>query len=526
MKLLNLAKEIVEGCAKIQTAGKVFYNPVQEFNRDISILVLRVFSKYFIEEKKTLRRIKEPTDFGSAQYATDLPEKGTKYENGIKVLEALSATGLRSIRYAKEIPGIQQIIANDISEKAVEDIRRNVENNQVSDIVIPHHDDATMLMYKHRRDERFDVIDLDPYGCPSIFLDSALQSVTDGGLILVTATDMAILAGNSPETCHTKYGSVSLKIKCCHEMAVRILLQCIESHANRYSRYIVPLLSISADFYIRVFVRVYTSAHKCKFTMSKLSNVFHCTGCDSFTLQPLGILKKNDKPNNVKFGLPAVPVVPPKCEHCGGTQHMGGPIWSAPIHSSDFVGKLLENISNDLETFRRIEGVLNVINEELHDCPLYYTIERLSGTLHVETMPMLTMRSAILNAGFRVSYSHMCKTGIKTDAPGKVIWDIMRCWIKSHPVNETRLTGETPVAKILSVQPEKEYNFQAHPLANPDSRKSGLLRFQANPQPFWGPGTRAQAMVGEERMSKSKRNQGKRKRENSEEKEGSGTSEN
>lgn len=73
-------------------------------------------------------------------------------------------------------------------------------------------------MYQHKRDKCFDAIDLDPYGCPSIFLDSAVQSVKDGGMLLVTATDMAVLAGNSPETCYAKYGSVSLKIRCCHEM--------------------------------------------------------------------------------------------------------------------------------------------------------------------------------------------------------------------------------------------------------------------------------------------------------------------
>lgn len=28
-------QEIVEGLAKIQTTGNVFYNPVQEFNRDL-----------------------------------------------------------------------------------------------------------------------------------------------------------------------------------------------------------------------------------------------------------------------------------------------------------------------------------------------------------------------------------------------------------------------------------------------------------------------------------------------------------
>lgn len=71
---------------------------------------------------------------------------------------------------------------------------------------------------------------------------------------------------------------------------------------------------------------------------------------------------------------------------------MGGPIWSAPIHSQDFVEKLLENLSNDLGTFRRIEGILSVVNEELNDSPLYYTIDKLTGTLHAETIPMLTMR--------------------------------------------------------------------------------------------------------------------------------------
>lgn len=133
--------------------------------------------------------------------------------------------------------------------------------------------------------KRFNVIDLDPYGCPNRFLDGAVQSLCDGGLLLVTATDMAVLAGNTPEACFVKYGTVPLKTKCCHEMvnyyvifycnltftfkfkAIRILLRCIEGHANRYGRYIEPLLSISADFYIRVFVKIYTSQLKCKYTL-------------------------------------------------------------------------------------------------------------------------------------------------------------------------------------------------------------------------------------------------------------------
>lgn len=124
--------------------------------------------------------------------------------------------------------------------------------------------------------------------------------------------------------------------------AIRILLQCIESHATRYGRYVVPMLSISADFYIRVFVKVYTGANKCKQTtryetfvfnpyhifkphvydFSKLSMVYHCTGCDNFTLQPLGIMRLNEKNNQIKYGLPGVPSVKDKCEHCNGSHHV------------------------------------------------------------------------------------------------------------------------------------------------------------------------------------------------------------
>lgn len=37
-------------------------------------------------------------------------------------------------------------------------------------------------------------------------------------------------------------------------------------------------------------------------------------------------------------------------------------------------------------------------------------------------------------AGYRVSSSHASALGVKTDAPMSVIWDIMRCWVKDHPV--------------------------------------------------------------------------------------------
>ena len=46
----------------------------------------------------------------------------------------------------------------------------------------------------------------------------------------------------------------------------------------------------------------------------------------------------------------------------------------------------------------------------------------------------------------RVSGSHATPLAIKTDAPNEVLWDILRCWVKDHPVNikvRTKITRFT-----------------------------------------------------------------------------------
>ena len=49
--------------------------------------------------------------------------------------------------------------------------------------------DARVLMLQ--RAGIYDAVDLDPYGTPVQLLDSAVQAVAEGGMLLVTATDMA-----------------------------------------------------------------------------------------------------------------------------------------------------------------------------------------------------------------------------------------------------------------------------------------------------------------------------------------------
>ena len=91
----------------------------------------------------------------------------------------------------------------------------------------------------------YDAVDLDPYGCPSQLLDGAVQAVADGGLLLVTATDMAVLCGNNAEACWGKYGSYPLHKPYCHEQALRILPACIEVRGETWSNWVQCCASLT-----------------------------------------------------------------------------------------------------------------------------------------------------------------------------------------------------------------------------------------------------------------------------------------
>jgi len=321
---------------------------------------------------------------------------------------------------------------------------------------------------------------------------------------------MGVLCGNHSEACFGKYGSMSLKAKFCHEMALRLLLFSLESHANRYKRYIKPLLSISVDFYVRVFVQVFTSASEVKRSASKHSLVFLCTGCGSFHFQPMG--RRIEEGLSKKYPPAMGPPVGPLCDQCGGKFHIGGPIWNEPIYDAEFIEKLLKSVEEQpglLRTSERIIGLLSVIQEELEDCPLYYSVDHLCGVLHCNTPSLVQIRSAVIEAGYRASSSHACKQALKTDAPHNVVWDIMRCWEKLHPVK--RKNVNSPGTAILSKEPVIQVSFEVKSGANPASRQKKLLRYQENPEANWGPKPRAKRKKDSETVEeKRQRLQGRR----------------
>lgn len=102
---------------------------MQEFNRDISICVLNTFLSIYKDEQAT-KQVRRNN-------------RNEKPQKKIRILEALAATGLRSIRYAKEVEGLDEIVANDLMREAVEMIEKNVKANGVEGKVVTSHADAT-----------------------------------------------------------------------------------------------------------------------------------------------------------------------------------------------------------------------------------------------------------------------------------------------------------------------------------------------------------------------------------------------
>ncbi|CCH62431.1 hypothetical protein TBLA_0H01440 [Henningerozyma blattae CBS 6284] len=453
---------IKEGRAEILFPKEetVFYNPIQQFNRDLSVTCIKAWNNLYGPKAKNNRKTVIKPSHKRANEDSDSDDqtsiKHRKLEDGsvqvetfvhrkpyLKILEALSATGLRAIRYAKEIPNVKEIVANDLLPEAVESIRRNAQYNNVLDIVKPNQDDANVLMYRNKaQNKKYHIIDLDPYGTVTPFVDAAFQNIEDDGLMLVTCTDLSVLAGNGyPEKCFALYGGVNMiSHEATHESALRLVLNLLGQTAAKYKKSIEPLLSLSIDFYVRVFIKVKTSPIKVKDLQSNTMITYHCSNCGSFANQPLGrksekVGKKSSKPY-VKFAPASGPPVNEKCQFCDGTFHLAGPMYAGSLHNDEFVKEVLrinkEEHSKKKEfegvygTTKRIEGMVTLAAQELKDAPFYFSPNNVSSIIKLQVPPLKRIVAGLGSLGYQSSLSHAKHSCLKTNAPWEAIWYVMR----------------------------------------------------------------------------------------------------
>lgn len=514
---------VKEGKAEIlfPKAETVFYNPVQEFNRDLSVCCIKAWDNLYGGQTKSGRKSKtnskkrsntgEDDSTGEKRRRLDDKSAERNIPSYMRILEALSATGLRAIRYAHEIPHVKEIVANDLLPEAIESIKRNVQFNGVENIVKPNLDDANVLMYRNKSENvKYHVIDLDPYGTVTPFVDAALQSIEENGLMLVTCTDLSVLAGNGyPEKCFALYGGVNMvSHEATHESALRLVLNLLSQSAAKYKKTVEPLLCLSIDFYVRVFVKVKTSPIEVKNLQSKTMTTYHCSQCGSYHNQPLGRATErlnNKQKKSIKYSVAQGPPVDSKCKFCGGTYHLAGPMYGAPLHNQEFIDEVLrinreEHTDDTYGTRKRIEGMLTLAKSEIVNAPFYFSPNHISSILKLQVPPLKRVVAGLGSLGYDCSLTHAQPSSLKTNAPWEAIWYVMKQCEERKDLE--KMNQNSTGYKILSTEDRwlsdenreafKKLSFEPNEQSGhvEKLRKLKIVRYQENPSKNWGPKAR------------------------------------
>lgn len=203
---------------------EVFYNPVMEFNRSVSVAVVNS-----INNKK------------------------------MQIADTLCASGVRGIRFIKELPEskIEKIYFNDNNKKAIINLKDNLKLNKInfsktnkkSKVSISNNDAVKFMI----NECGFDYIDIDPFGSPVKFLDASVSRLAREGILAVTATDTGALSGSFPEACQRKYWAIPLCNELMHEIGLRILIRRVQLAGSVYDKALIPILSYSKEHYMRAF---------------------------------------------------------------------------------------------------------------------------------------------------------------------------------------------------------------------------------------------------------------------------------
>ncbi|USS40681.1 tRNA (guanine(10)-N(2))-dimethyltransferase [Thermococcus aggregans] len=341
----------------------VFYNPAMALNRDLSVLLLKV----------------------------------TKAK---RVLDALSATGIRGIRYALETEA-EEIWLNDISPEAfkliIENLKLNFNENPEVDgksavlkgekLLVATNKDANLLMNEKFR--YFDFVDLDPFGSPMEFLDSSLRSVKRNGILALTATDTAPLCGTYPKACMRKYIAMPIRGELCHESGLRVLIGTAVRYAAKYDLGIEVLFAYYKDHYFRAFLRLKDGAKEGDRALRNLGYLYFDSKTGKFEVE--------------KEFLPS-------------RANAFGPMWLGPLKNQEIVEKMNKEDKAELAEKKKVAKFLDVVVNEL-DVPFFYDIHALARRNSLEVRRLSDIAALLQENGYHVSRTHFSPTAIKTDAP-------------------------------------------------------------------------------------------------------------
>ncbi len=322
--------EVKEGCARIYVPdlsryvdpahAPVFYNPNMILNRTLSTLCIEAYRRF-------------------------------TGKDSLSICEPLSGTGVRGIRYALEVSNVSKVVINDVDEKAYKLMLMNVELNNVKDVVKVFNDDASILMLKLARNEKFDIVDIDPFGSPIPFIRAAFKLIGNEGMLCVTATDLAVLMGTYMDKCLRRYHAKPLRITFSRELGLRILIGSIARIGLEQDIGIRPLMAYWEKHYYRLYLLVEKDVASAKETLQNLGYAIYRRDGERWLI--------NSYPH-IEIRLSNLKV--------------SGPLWIGKLCDVDFmrslkhVTKLRDQVLNG-----SLKKLLNLLFEEATATPLYYT---------------------------------------------------------------------------------------------------------------------------------------------------------
>jgi tRNA (guanine26-N2/guanine27-N2)-dimethyltransferase len=357
----------------------VFYNPVMELNRDISVLA-------FQAHQRTVNR-------------------------EISICEPLTGSGIRGVRFAAEIHSVKKVVISDISERAVKLAKYNARLNGLQDRVTVQHKDANCLLSCHGAPrKRFDIVDVDPFGSPVPYLDSAIRALRNNGLLAVTATDLAPLCGVHSKACVRKYGGKPLRTEYCHELAVRLLAGCIATVAAKHAIGIRVVFSHCTDHYVRVYVAIGYGAKKADGSVKNLGYMLHCFNCFH--------RETTRSPFDQRIE---------KCPECGSKMDSAGPLWLERIFDKRFCELMAkENAHTAFKNSGKIIKLIALAKEEAEAPATYYVLDKISDKLALPVPSVDAMLQILRDSGFQAFPTHFNSRGIRTEAPALTVQKLLQ----------------------------------------------------------------------------------------------------
>ena len=354
-KLLVPKESLVD---KVPPKEPAFFNPRARINRDFSIIAYSAF----------LQNFKGPKIF----------------------LDSLSGIGARSVRVANELREVEKVFVNDVNPKALEIAESIAKLNNVTNCVFSENEACRFLSLHSKRDQRGAIVDVDPFGSPSKYLDCAIRATFHGGLLSTTATDLTVLHGLFPAACKRKYYGMPIRVEYGDEIALRLILGCINLVAGRLDVKIMPLFVQNNMHYYKTYVKILVRTGD----EEEMGYILNCKNCGN---------RHSTKENNSE------------CNVCKSKAELAGPLWIGKLYDKDFVNEMIAK-EEHLEVDKSCKKILEKCKDEIDMPPTYFTIDELAHMKSCAPTSLAKTITKIQKAGFRATSTSLNPAAFKTDA--------------------------------------------------------------------------------------------------------------